>query len=141
LAERSDTCGITTNGATLAAETLRRLACDADILPTVLGGQSEVLDLGRSRRTATTAQRRCLEARDGGCFNCGAPAARCHVHHVDEWSADHGATDIDLLVLACRDCHILVHEGHHTLIRGPDGRWALQPRQHSPPLPPNDDQA
>jgi hypothetical protein len=135
LAGRTDAVGVTTNGATLTAETLRRLACDADILPIVLGGRSEVLDVGRSLRTATPAQRRGLEARDGGCFNCGAPPARCHVHHVDEWKADHGATDIDLLVLACRDCHILVHEGRRTLIRGPDGRWRLEPGS-SPPEPP-----
>jgi hypothetical protein len=127
LADGCDTSGVTTNGATLSAETLRRLACDADILPTVLGGPSEVLDVGRSLRTASPAQRRGLEARDGGCFNCGAPPTRCHVHHVDEWAADHGPTDIDLLVLACHDCHILLHEGHHTLVRGPDKRWALGP--------------
>jgi hypothetical protein len=125
LAERTDTCGVTTNGATLAAETLRRLACDADLLPTVLGGRSEVLDIGRSRHTATPAQHRGLEARDGGCFNCGAPPARCHVHHVHEWSADHGPTNIDLLVLACHDCHILTHEGGRTVVRGADGRWML----------------
>jgi hypothetical protein len=127
LAEQTDTCGVTTNGATLSAETLRRLACDADILPTVLGAPSEVLDVGRALRTATPAQRRGLEARDRGCFNCGAPAARCHAHHLDEWSADHGCTNIEALVLACHDCHILVHEAGHTPIRGPDGRWTLQP--------------
>jgi hypothetical protein len=38
-----------------------------------------------------------------------------------------GRPNIDLLVLACRDCHILVHEGRRTLIRGPDGRWTLDP--------------
>jgi 5-methylcytosine-specific restriction protein A len=133
LVEGTDTAGVTTNGTTLAAETLRRLACDADILPTVLGGRSEVLDVGRALRTATPAQRRGLDARDGGCFNCGAPAARCHVHHIDEWSAQHGCTDIELLVLACHDCHILVHEHGHTPIRGPDGRWTLQPADDRAP--------
>jgi hypothetical protein len=85
------------------------------------------LDVGRALRTATPAQRRGLEARDAGCFNCGAPPALCHAHHIDAWSADHGATDIELLVLACHDCHILMHEGGHTVIRGPDGTWTLQP--------------
>jgi hypothetical protein len=137
LAERSDSCGVTTNGTTLSAATLRRLACDADILPTVLGGHGEVLDVGRALRTATAAQRRGLEARDGGCFNFGAPPARCHAHHVDEWSAHHGFTDIDLLVLACHDCHILMHEGGHRVIRGRDGRWALHASgRRSPPAEP-----
>jgi hypothetical protein len=131
LAEATDTCGMTTNGTTLTAQTLRRLACDAHILPTVLGGPSEILDVGRALRTATPAQRRGLEARDRGCFNCGAPAARCHVHHIDEWSADHGCTNIDMLVLACHDCHILIHEAGHTAIRRPDGRWTLSPSRGS----------
>jgi hypothetical protein len=132
LAERTDTCGVTTNGATLSAETLRRLACDAEVLPTVLGGPGEVLDVGRARRTATDPQRRALEARDGGCINCGAPPARCQAHHIDHWVADHGCTDLDDLALLCRDCHILVHEGHHRITRTPDGGWQLTP----PPAPP-----
>ena len=127
LVEQTETVGVTTSGITLSAETLRRLACDAHILPTILGGQGEILDVGRSRRSAIPAQRRGLEATGTGCFNCGAPPARCHIHHVDEWAADHGPTDIELLVLACRDCHILVHEGGHTLVRGPDGHWTLRP--------------
>jgi hypothetical protein len=127
LAEQSDTCGVTNDGATLSAATLRRLACDAHLLPTVLGGRGEVLDVGRARRTATDAQHRGLEARDGGCFNCGAPPSRCHAHHIDHWAAHGGRTDIHRMVLVCHDCHILLHEGGHQVVRQPEGAWILVP--------------
>jgi 5-methylcytosine-specific restriction protein A len=132
LAEATDTCGVTTNGATLSAETLRRLACDAEVLPTVLGGPGEVLDVGRARRTATAPQRRGLEARDGGCINCGAPPSRCQAHHLDHWAADHGCTDVDDLALLCRDCHILVHEAHYRITPNADGGWTLTPPDAPP---------
>jgi hypothetical protein len=132
LAERTDAAGITTNGATLSAETLRRLACDARVLPSVLGGPGEVLDVGRALRTATDPQRRALEARDRGCVNCGAPPARCQAHHIEHWVAHQGCTDLDDLALLCRDCHILVHEGHYRITRRSNGTWQLTPPDHPP---------
>jgi hypothetical protein len=137
LAEQAQTAGLTNDGATLSAETLRRLACDAHILPTVLGGAGEVLDVGRARRTATDAQHRGLQARDGGCFNCGAPPSRCHAHHIDHWAAHNGRTDIHRMVLVCHDCHILLHEGGYTVVRQPGGRWALAPPAHAEPAQPS----
>jgi hypothetical protein len=131
LTEQAHTTGVTNDGAVLSAETLRRLACDAHLLPTVLGGQGEVLDVGRARRTATDAQHRGLEARDGGCFNCGAPPSRCHAHHIDHWAAHHGCTDLDRLVLVCHDCHILLHEGGYRVVRQPGGGWARAPPEHA----------
>ena len=37
----------------ISAGTARRLACEAGIIPAVLGGKSQVLDLGRKRRSTT----------------------------------------------------------------------------------------
>ena len=59
--------GYTTTGEVLPAGTVRRLACDADIIPTVLGTDSEVLDVGRRFRLATPGQIRALRTRDTGC--------------------------------------------------------------------------
>ena len=39
-----------TSGERLSAQAVRRLACDAEILPMILGGPSGVLDVGRSQR-------------------------------------------------------------------------------------------
>ena len=64
-------CGGTATGTLIAPETVRRLACDADLIPVVLGTRGEVLDLGRRKCLFTSAQTRALWLRDGGCtFPC-----------------------------------------------------------------------
>ena len=102
-------------GAPLAPETARRLLCDAGIFPAVLGGNGEVLDLGRSRRLASDAQRRAVIARDRRCvFGCNTPPAWCKVHHAKPWTAG-GRTDLRNLCLLCDQHHHLVHEGGWTI--------------------------
>ena len=68
----------------LSAGAARRIACDAGLIPAVLGGPSEVLDWGRARRTATAAQRRALALRDRGCTfpGCDRPPDWCEAHHL-----------------------------------------------------------
>jgi hypothetical protein len=85
--------------------------CDAKIVPVVLGGDSQPLDVGREKRTATLAQRKAVAARDGGCAHpgCNRPAHRCQIHHVRSW-LDGGGTDIDNLVMLCRGHHVMVHQ-------------------------------
>ena len=102
---------VTDTGERVSAETARRLACDARILPVVLGGAGQVLDAGRSRRLATGALRRALVARDRGCAfpGCDRPARWCDAHHLRSW-ADGGATSLDNLVLLCRYHHGLIHD-------------------------------
>ena len=72
---------------------LRRLAGDAGITPEVLGGQGEVLDLGRTKRMFTPAQRLALLERDGGCAKCHAPPEHCEAHHIRWWERG-GSTDL-----------------------------------------------
>ena len=80
----------------------------------VTNGRSEILDLGRKTRVVTTAQRRALVLRDGGCAfpGCDRPPEWCDAHHIIHW-LDRGPTDLDNLVLLCRR--------HHRLIHRPDG--------------------
>jgi hypothetical protein len=106
----------------LTGEQARRIACDANILPAVLGGPSETLDLGRSQRTASPAQRRMLNLRDKGCVKCGRPAKWCEAHHIDFWVRDHGPTDIDNLSLLCPECHRLMHHSDWQVVMKPDGK-------------------
>jgi len=63
---------------------VRRLSCDAQITPIVLGANSEPLDVGREKRCATLAQRRAVAVRDGGCAHpgCDRPPSSCEVHHI-----------------------------------------------------------
>ena len=90
---------------------MRRLACEADILPMVLGTAGELLDLGRTTRLATPAQRLALWHRDRGCTypGCSIPPTWCEAHHVTHW-CDGGATDLTNLALLCGRHHTVVHE-------------------------------
>src|SRR5207247_1416911 len=74
-------------GDNLSAAAIRRLACDATIIPLVLGSSSEPLDVGRSERLITPPMRRALNARDKGCVVCGAPPIHCDAHHLRSWLA------------------------------------------------------
>ncbi len=106
------------SGEPLAVSTARRLACDADVYPVVLGSARAVLDLGRSQRLVNRSQRRALGIRDKGCVEpgCTAPIEWCDAHHViDWWGPRRGPTDLDNLVLLCRHHHTLLHRGLWTL--------------------------
>ncbi len=87
---------------------LRRLAGDAGIIPEVLGGDSEVLDLGRTKRMFTRAQRLALVERDGGCAKCHAPPEHCEAHHIRWWEKG-GTTDLSNGVMLCTRCHHDIH--------------------------------
>jgi hypothetical protein len=105
-------------------------------LPPVLGGApSRPLDVGRSTRVVTAAQRQALAVRDGGCVfpGCSRPLAWCEAHHVRHW-LDGGPTDLDNLALVCRAHHRAIHEGGWRLARGPDGRFtATHPIENTGP--------
>jgi hypothetical protein len=102
--------GSTATGTILSPEVLRRLACDAALIPHVLGSAGEHLDLGRVVRLFTRAQRRRLWHRDRGCTypGCTAPAGWARAHHVRHW-ADGGPSDVDNAALLCQRHHTLVH--------------------------------
>jgi len=99
------------DGTPILPEAARRIACDAGVVPIVLGAEGEVLDIGRQRRTVTSAIRRALEHRDGGCRweGCDRPTAWCDAHHLHHWALG-GATSVDTMVLLCRRHHTAIHE-------------------------------
>ena len=115
-------------GGPIAAETARRLACDARVSRVVFGADSAVLDVGRATRVPGTATRRAVRARDRGCVwpGCHRPASWGEVHHLRHW-AQGGSTDLDNLVTICRAHHWRVHEGGWRLIRTDEGVLALPP--------------
>ncbi len=86
----------------ISAAAAGRIACDAALIPAVLGGPSQLLDLGRAVRTATAAQPRALALRDRGCTapGCDRPPEWCQAHHIIPWSQG-GTTDLNTLTLAC----------------------------------------
>ncbi len=103
--------GALDTGEQLSPGAVRRLACDADVVPAVLGSDSIPLDVGRTVRLFTRAQRRALILRDRGCAfpGCDRPPQWCDAHHVRHW-IDGGATDIDNGVLLCGYHHRVIHK-------------------------------
>jgi len=87
---------------------LRRLAGDAGIVPEVLGEEGEVLDLGRTVRMFSRAQRLALLERDGGCAKCHAPPEHCEAHHIRWWERG-GRSDLSNGVMLCTRCHHDIH--------------------------------
>jgi len=99
------------DGPVLAADTVRRLACDAGVVPILETGEGELLSIGRRSRTIAPALRRALKQRDAGCRFPGCTHTRfVDGHHVKHW-ADGGETSLENLVLLCRHHHRLIHEG------------------------------
>ena len=97
-------------GDDLSASTIRRLACDAEVIPAVLGSLGEVLDVGRTQRLVTFAIWKALVLRDQHCRfpGCRRQPLACDAHHLTHW-ADGGDTSLDNRVLLCRAHHSLIH--------------------------------
>jgi hypothetical protein len=121
--------GYTTDGTELSATTLRRLACDAEIIPAVLGTHGEPLDVGRAKRLVTLALWVALVLRDRHCAfpGCDRPPLMCHAHHILHWIQG-GKTKLDNLVLLCGHHHRTIH---HT-----PWKVRINPHDHTPEFMP-----
>ena len=110
-------------GGHLCATQVRRLACTAGILPVVLGGKGQVLDLGRTRRLFSSPQRKAMAVRDRGCRepDCDIPAAWCEAHHAESPWSQHGRTDLADGVLLCSFHHHRAHDPRWRTTRLPHG--------------------
>jgi hypothetical protein len=97
-------------GGTLSPEALRMLACDAAVVPIVLNGAGQPLDVGRAQRTIPDGLRRAVTARDHGCAHpgCDRLPSWAEIHHILEWEHD-GHTRLDNLVMLCQQHHRLIH--------------------------------
>jgi hypothetical protein len=109
-------------GEVITAGQARRLACNATIIPAVLGGDSDVLDLGRAQRLFTAAQRRALLLRDRTCRaeGCDIPGTWAEAHHWLAWLHG-GDTDLDNGVLLCSHHHHRAHDPDHLVERMGNG--------------------
>lgn len=110
-------------GERISASEARRLACETGAIPSVLGGPSQVLDLGRKRRFHTEPQRIAIMLRDGGCatVGCDWPPGMCHVHHLTAWSRG-GKTSVEDGVMLCPRHHTLAHDRRYQLKADRHGR-------------------
>lgn len=129
--------GTVSSGDLLTPDAVRRLACDAQIIPAVLGLDGEVVDVGRTARLVTVGLLKQLWIRDGSCSfpGCATPAAWCDAHHVRHW-ADGGRTTSSNLTLLCGRHHTVVHRDRLTAVVTAEGvEWNQVPgsydRAHS----------
>lgn len=112
---------------------IRRIACEADIIPVVLNGEGRILDVGSASRYFPPHLRKALIARDGGCAfpGCTSPAPWCEAHHI-EYHSRGGPTSTDNGALLCGFHHHLIHreKWRITLMRGVP--WFVPPTYVDP---------
>jgi hypothetical protein len=103
--------GVSLAGEVLSPQSIRKLACDASVIPMVLGSEGQPLDVGRTKRLVTPALLAALWVRDKGCTfpGCGRPPQWSDAHHVKHW-VDGGPTALTNLALLCADHHTWVHQ-------------------------------
>jgi len=132
----------TEGGRRVAAETVRRLACDSKV-ELVAEKDGRPLGIGRRGRMVPPHLDRALRHRDRDCRFPGCQGRQwVDAHHIVHW-ANGGRTDLDNLVLLCDAHHRLVHE-HGWRTKGdandlrfydPRGR-PLRTRPPGLPIPP-----
>ncbi|MFC7487092.1 DUF222 domain-containing protein [Knoellia sp. CPCC 206453] len=126
----------------LSPAIVRQLACDADIIPVVLGSDGEILDVGRGVRLFTRGQRRALWHRDSTCTypGCDMPAGWVQAHHLIHW-VDGGPSDLANAALLCQRHHTQVHDQRLiATVHPPDETgscvtWDLTPGSYDRELP------
>jgi Domain of unknown function (DUF222) len=112
----------------ISAKAVERLACDCNVTRILLSSDSTVIDVGRSKRVISPAQKRALNVRDKGCRfpGCDRPATWTSGHHLVHWIRG-GGTDLPNLVLLCYRHHWMVHEGKWQLVKTDDGQMLAVP--------------
>jgi len=114
-------------GVRISARDARRLACNAGVIPVVLGGESKPLDLGRTRRLHSASQRKALAAIHDTCAiaTCERPFEWTEIHHPHAWSRG-GSTDLDNALPLCGHHHRRAHDSRFELERHPNGDWLFK---------------
>jgi hypothetical protein len=99
-------------------ETARMLSCDCSVI-TMYERDGEILDVGRKKRTLSSAIRRALDARDRCCQFPGCTNTRfVDAHHIEHWTRDKGETKLTNLMLLCRAHHVFVHAHDYKIVPG-----------------------
>jgi hypothetical protein len=123
-------------GHPLPAPAVEQAICTTGHVPVTVDAHGNPLDVGREQRLLTPKQRIALAIRDGGCrwAGCDMPASYCEAHHIDEWAAHAGRTDIDRGILLCRFHHMNLHHHRHRITRDRNGPFLLHPPDGSEPV-------
>jgi hypothetical protein len=117
----------------VTASTVRKIACDADIIPILLGTEGRILDIGRTSRVFPPHIRKALTARDQGCAfpGCTIPAPWCEAHHINYWSRG-GTTGTENAALLCSHHHHVIHKELWTIQIRTGIPWFIPPPHIDP---------
>jgi hypothetical protein len=126
------TATVERTGETVPVHIAAAIMCDGHIQTVTIGADGEPLDLGRSKRLFSRAQRRALASRDGGCRapGCDFPVGWTDAHHIVPWS-EGGPTDLANGILLCKHHHQEVHRGALEVVWSDNG-WFVQPMMRAP---------
>jgi hypothetical protein len=113
----------------VSTDTVREWAMSAGISPLYLAEGRERVQLGRSRRLFSAAQKAVLVARDGGCAwpGCQRPPSHTQAHHIRWWKRDHGPTDLENGIMLCAHHHHRVHDDGWQIVIRDDRSWFIPP--------------
>ena len=140
-ADGTDAFAEIAGGGVIPPSVLEEYFCNAEITGVVFDGKGKPLWQGPTKRTATPAQMRALEALYGACGGCGAPFVICQAHHIHPVSQG-GPTDIDNMMPLCWGCHDKVHYHHWRVVPSGELRTIEPPERirygpaHAPDPPP-----
>ena len=120
--------------------TIDRHLCDSGSIPIMFDTDGQVVNVGRTLRLFTSRQRAGLAARDGGCMwpGCARPPSWTEAHHINEWFAKNGKTDIADGILLCKRDHLRLHNQGWIITRTGNDYWLTPPKDIDPaqtPIP------
>ncbi|AWB85288.1 DUF222 domain-containing protein [Mycetocola zhujimingii] len=121
-------------GEAIPGNIMERNICTTGTRPIRVDQNNNPLDVGREQRRFTTKQRIALAIRDGGCVfeDCTRPPSYTEAHHINEWAADHGLTNIADGILVCREDHMLIHNNGWKIVRDGTRYSAIPPKTLDP---------
>ncbi len=127
-------------GDAVPGSVIGRQICVSGVTPVTVDESGTPLDVGREHRLFTSKQRIALAIRDGGCRmpGCDRPPSYTEAHHLQEWAADSGRTDLADGILLCRYCHMLIHNNGWKITRTGSDYCAVPPPSVDPqrrPIP------
>jgi hypothetical protein len=116
----------------ISASAARRLAAEADLIPQVFDGKSQLLDQGESKRVFTKAQRYAILAAFIGCAfpKCDIPSSMVEFHHIGRWATRHHhdkGTDLHNGLPLCGFHNRLMEQGWEITIDDDGTPWFTPP--------------
>jgi Domain of unknown function (DUF222) len=117
------------SSALMSMRTLKRLECTGGVTALLFDENLLPLDVGREQRLFTRAQSTAIAVKWGGCAaeGCDAPISWTENHHIDEWAADRGQTNVADGVPLCKPHHLLFHNNGWHIKRNDQGEYWLIP--------------